>query len=92
MSQNTVTICDGCREECHHFIHIKEGMLRAANGKNLSVVLGHSDIEMKEKHFCSAECMVDWFYEKMPHERRGQFYFPGSQVGELAAGNKILGK
>lgn len=90
--KNVTVVCDGCNEECKYYIEIKDATLTCANGKKLSCSLGYAHLDMKDKHFCSPSCMADWFYNKMPNQHRGDYFFPSDQIGKMSARNEELGK
>lgn len=91
MEKITIT-CDGCNEECNYYIEIKDAILKCANGKKLSRSIGFAHLEMKNRHFCSPSCMIDYFYEKMPNPDRGDYFFPSEQIGKMSATGIELGK
>lgn len=90
--KNSSTICDGCEQECKYYIEILDSTLRCANGGTLSVSLGFRDLQIKNKHFCCYECLINYFYDKMPSDKRGDYIFPGYQVGKMSAAGKELQK
>lgn len=90
--QKTLVTCDGCGEECNYHISINDAILKCANGRKLSVSLGYSHLTIKDQQFCSIYCLVDWFYQKMPNQDRGDYFFPGDQVGKMSARKTELTK
>lgn len=90
--ESTKIICDGCNEQCEHYIAINDATLRCANGMSISVSIGFRNFEIKNKHFCSLDCIRNYFYNKIPSSSRGDDFLPGEQIGKRAAGNKILEK
>lgn len=91
MKKTTIT-CDGCNDECNYYIEIKDSTLTCANGRKLSRSLGYAHLEMKNVHFCSPSCMIDYFYNKIPNQDRGDYFFPSEQIGKMSAKGEELGK
>ena len=76
--------CDNCREEIENFFHFRDVLIRRSNGKKIGRTIGFGELELKDKTFCSIDCMKDFIETKAElgdFGLRGDYYLPGEQVG-----------
>ena len=85
-------ICDNCKEECAHYFHFNDVVIRRANGKKRGRTMGFSELELKDRTFCSYSCLSDFLENKSDLGEfglRGDLYEPGDQIGVDSPQGKV---
>ena len=87
-------ICDVCKEECEYFFHIKNIVIRSANGAARSRPMGFADFEEGDVIVCSVACFQAWIGKAINRNFGGinDQYIPGDQVGIINVMDKPCGK
>jgi hypothetical protein len=92
-----VVVCDNCHDECRSYMHFRDVTFRLAN-KNFTekypvgYTIGFRDFtgELKDRVFCSAECLEDYLTRKITgRSSNDRYFFPGDQVGADSPQGKV---
>jgi hypothetical protein len=92
-----IMMCDGCREECKSYMHLRDVTFRMAN-KNFTekyevgYAIGSRDFtdELKDRIFCAPYCLENYLTTKITGQSSSdRYFFPGSQVGTDSPQGKV---